>query len=401
MRLLRQIASIPGAFQINVLTRPLSRREMALRLAIVSAVGLAAFFPFLIDGGGGSVEDVAGEQFLAALAELDEAQAQLARLRNDSNADPVSVQALEAGIADLERETTLGYLPRDGDAPRAGALAPDFRLLDLDGSPVHLSALGTPAVVNFWASWCTFCIEEMPDFQRLQEQVEDRAVVIGINRAESLKVARKFADETGAGYALLLDLEDELGDRGGPYQIVGMPTTYYVAADGRIATVKVGIHSFEEMVRLVNELLDEDIAVEEELIDASYVAQAKNLLDSQRANHAVARELFNRFAADPAVVQDLAWQRNIVAQARAWTVNGDAWQALVSPDALQVLDVEVAEAFQLLQTASTLLQSVVEAGDGVRIQQGIDLFSEAAGVFQEAADNFVDVVSALEASVGS
>ena len=401
MRLLRQIASIPGAFQINVLTHLHSRRDMALRLAVVSAVGLAALFPFLIDSGGSSVEDVAGEQFLAALAELDEAQVQLARLRNDSNADPVSVQALEAGIADLERETTLGYLPRDGDAPRAGALAPDFRLLNLDGNPVHLSALGTPAVVNFWASWCTFCIEEMPDFQRLQEQVEDRAVVIGINRAESLKVARQFADQTGAGYPLVLDLEDELGDRGGPYQIVGMPTTYYVAADGRIATVKVGIHSFEEMLRLMNELLDEDIAVEEEPIDASYVAQATNLLDSQRANHAVARELFNRFASDPAVVQDLAWQRNIVAQARAWTANGDAWQALAPPETLQALDVEVAEAFQLFQTASTFLQSVVEARDGVRIQRGIDLFSEAAGVFQEAADNFVDVASALEASAGS
>ena len=63
----------------------------------------------------------------------------------------------------------------EGDAPREGALIPDFRLLDFNGSPVQISALGKPVIVNFWASWCAACIEEMPDLERLHQAVGDRA----------------------------------------------------------------------------------------------------------------------------------------------------------------------------------------------------------------------------------
>ena len=380
--------------RINLIRRPRSPRELLLRLAIVGAVAAAAGAPFLIASGGGSIEDVAGAEFRAALAELDAARAELATLR-DANAAPADIQAQELHIAALEERTRLGYLKRDGDAPKEGALIPDFRLLDLDGTPVHLSEIGRPTVVNFWASWCAFCIEEMPDLQRVHELVGDRVTVIGINRGESLSTARRFTDQTGARYTLLLDLDDALGGRTGPYQIVGMPTTFYVGADGRVDTVRVGFHTLEDMTELVGQLLDEAIALPTEPVDTSFAARVTALIDSQRANHAVAGEIFARFAADPAgAAADLAWQRNVIAQTRAWLVNLEALRALLPPSDLAVLFTDVGEAFRLLEVAGTLLAAGAESGNLPQIERGLALFEDALAHFEQAADNLSGVLAA-------
>ena len=292
---------------------------------------------FLVGGGGADITEVANTSFLAQLEELDASRAQLDLLRDDPNADTARVETLETRITELEDATFIGYIERDGDAPREGALVPDFRLLNLDGEPFQLSALGKPAIVNFWGSWCAFCIEEMPDFQRLHLAVGDRVEVIGINRAESLATALQFAGETGADYTLLLDLDDVLAERGGPYQIVGMPTTLYVRADGTVDTVKIGFHTFEEMSELTNRLLDEKVEFETEPVDTSFITRAGDLLDSQTANHAVANELFARLAADPTVLDDIAWQRNVTAQARIWwstCSSGARWSRPAPPAVL-------------------------------------------------------------------
>ncbi|MEE9276963.1 MAG: redoxin family protein, partial [Dehalococcoidia bacterium] len=331
MAVAAHIVGFVRGIEINVLKRPRSARDFVTRMGVVGAIVVAGFLPFLISAGGDSVADVAGATFRAALTELDTSREQLSRLRDDPTASAAQIAALEQRVEELEDRTFIGYIRRDGDAPKEGALVPDFRLLDLQGNPVKLSAIGKPTIVNFWASWCPFCIEEMPDLQRLQALVGDRAVVVGINRGESLSTARRFADSTGANYTLVLDLDDELGGRGGPYQIVGMPTTYYIRADGRIDTVKIGFQELDEMAELVGRLLGEEVALETEPVDTTFNTVASDLLASQRANHAVAAELFARLAADASVAEDIAWQRNVIAQTRAWSVNLDEFQALTAP----------------------------------------------------------------------
>ena len=382
--------------QLNVLRRPNSRQDVVQRFAILGLMAAAAYGAFLVGGGGADITEVANTSFLAQLEELDASRAQLDLLRDDPNADTARVETLETRITELEDATFIGYIERDGDAPREGALVPDFRLLNLDGEPFQLSALGKPAIVNFWASWCAFCIEEMPDFQRLHLAVGDRVEVIGINRAESLATALQFAGETGADYTLLLDLDDVLAERGGPYQIVGMPTTLYVRADGTVDTVKIGFHTFEEMSELTNRLLDEKVEFETEPVDTSFITRAGDLLDSQTANHAVANELFARLAADPTVLDDIAWQRNVTAQARIWVVNLQQWRTLEPPGSAAVLTADVQAAFELLEIAAGLVEAGVTAGDVDQIERAIALFQDGVAQFAQAADNLRGVLVAQQ-----
>ena len=373
--------------EFPVLRRPRSRREGINRLAVLGLMALAALAAFWVAPSTADVTEVAGADFLAKLDELDVTRDRLDLLRNGPGVDPSEIETLAARVDELEAQTFIGYIQRDGDAPKEGALVPDFRLLDLEGAPVQLSALGKPAVVNFWASWCAFCIEEMPDFERVHQTAGDRLALIGINRAESLATATRFAGQTGATYPLLLDLDDDLGGRDGPYQVVGMPTTLYVRADGIVDTVKIGFHTFEEMTALTNRILDTAIEFETEEIDASFLTEAQELLDSQIANHAVANELFARLQADPTVIDDIAWQRNVTAQARIWVTNLQAWAQLTPPSSADVLTADVLEAFDLLEVASGLLQAGVDAADGAQIGRGVDLFRDGAAQFAPAAEN--------------
>jgi thiol-disulfide isomerase/thioredoxin len=397
MAVVRSLSSALRGTQINVLQRPRSRRELAQRLGVVGLVALAGAGAYLAGpdrADVGEIAAVADESFRAQRQELDDARADLADLREAEAADAEQVEELETRVVELETATFLGYLPRDGDGPSVGSLVPDFRLLDLEGRPVQLSALGRPAIVNFWASWCGFCIEEMPDFERLHQAAGDRVAVIGVNRAEPLHTAELFAGHTGVTYTLLLDLDDALAR---PYRIIGMPTTLYVRADGIVDTVKIGFHTFEEMAALTNRLLDEEFAVDLGPIDESFSARARDLLDSQTANHAVAGELFDRLAADPALAEDAAWQRNVTAQAQIWVTNFGAWRDLHPPSAVAAPSAAVKEAFEILQVAGGLLVTGVNQGDAERIGRGVNLFGDAAALFAIAADDLRAALDRLAA----
>lgn len=384
----RTLAFFRG-FELTLLKRPDSRRGALLRLAVVGAVVVAGIAPFLLTSVAQDVREIAGVRFLEYLDELEEVRARINLLEEDPNTGPSELQALRVREAELEELTTLGYLPRDGDSPREGRLAPDFRLLDLEGHPFRLSDVGGPAVVNFWASWCPFCIDEMPDFQRIQEMVGDQVTIIGINRADSLLTARRFADETGARYTLLLDPEDDLGGGGGPYRVIGMPTTFYVAADGRITEVAIGFQTIESISEAVGRLLGEEIPVHEPT-DTGFEARVTKIIASQRANHAVAGELFARFAANPQVVSDIVWQRNVVGQARAWVVNLQQLQAISPTESLAALHAQVVDAMLILDTAAALLEIGVDTADAEQIGRGIDIFQAGVPAFDEAAADLTE-----------
>ena len=148
------------------LRKPYSIRDAANRGLVVAAIIAAIVLPIFIGRGGGDATAGAGVAFAAQLAELEEA-----RLERDESG---SSDELDARIEQLEAATRLGYLERDGDASDKGALAPDFRLLDLEGEPHVLSEIDGPIVLNFWASWCEPCIEEMPEFEIVSQEAAGR-----------------------------------------------------------------------------------------------------------------------------------------------------------------------------------------------------------------------------------
>ena len=118
-------------------------------------------------------------------------------------------------------------------APRRGAPAPDFTLTDLSGETHTLSDYqGRVVIINFWATWCHPCREEMPDMQEIYEEYQDDGLVIlAVNANESQATVQAFADEYELTFPILLNSAADIVDL---YDVQSFPSTYFVDADGRI-----------------------------------------------------------------------------------------------------------------------------------------------------------------------
>ncbi len=132
----------------------------------------------------------------------------------------------------------LAFMYQGGIEARAtvGEVAPDFKLLGLNGEEASLSDFrGRPVVVNFWTTWCTECRTEVPELERLHQRRGDSVVVLGVNMREPESVIRPFLDELGATYPVLLDRDKKVAKA---YRVTGVPETWIVSAEG------VALHRF-------------------------------------------------------------------------------------------------------------------------------------------------------------
>jgi thiol-disulfide isomerase/thioredoxin len=120
----------------------------------------------------------------------------------------------------------------DGAAGRIGATAPDFEWTDLDGKTVRLSSYrGKVVVVNFWATWCLPCREEMPALQRVAASEPD-VVVLEVDLMEPGDKARSFLDSLGLDR--LQPVLDGDGATTRRYGVLTLPSTFFVDKDGVI-----------------------------------------------------------------------------------------------------------------------------------------------------------------------
>lgn len=119
-----------------------------------------------------------------------------------------------------------------------GEAAPDVAMTDFDGTRFELADYrGTPLVVNFWASWCPSCTAEMPDFEKVHRAVADDVAFLGINTTDGVEAAQQLAKDTGVTYRLARDQQGEIFQAFGA---LGMPTTVFIDADGKVVDVVVG-----------------------------------------------------------------------------------------------------------------------------------------------------------------
>jgi peroxiredoxin len=119
------------------------------------------------------------------------------------------------------------------------AVAPDFTLKALDGTNLRLAEQrGEIILINFWASWCGPCIQEMPQLDKLAQKYQSLGVQVwGINVENDSTAAKAYLSKVAVGFPILFDLENQVSKA---YQVEAMPTTVILDKDGQVRTVHRG-----------------------------------------------------------------------------------------------------------------------------------------------------------------
>lgn len=132
-----------------------------------------------------------------------------------------------------------------------GLKAPDFALETLDGKTVKLSDFqGKKVMLNFWATWCPPCKSEMPDMQKFYTEAGNDITILAVNIDPEYDVAG-FAKEMNITFPILLDKEDKVMNM---YQILTIPTTFFIDEKGLIQNKFMGAMTFEQMKKFSDEL---------------------------------------------------------------------------------------------------------------------------------------------------
>lgn len=122
----------------------------------------------------------------------------------------------------------------EGTGLEQGDTPPQFELETLDGEPLSLEDVkGKKVIVNFWATWCEPCREEMPVFEEYDAQNED-VVVVAVNMTHKdgkIEKITDFVNEYGLTFPVVLD---KTGDVSKAYEVINIPSTYFLDEDGMI-----------------------------------------------------------------------------------------------------------------------------------------------------------------------
>ena len=128
-------------------------------------------------------------------------------------------------------------------------LAPDFALQDTTGKLHRLSDYrGRPVIINFWTTWCPPCREELPSMNRAWHQLEQEGIaMLAINMGEDEDTIFVFSADYPTDFPVLMD---ESGEVIAEWPVKGLPTTYVVAPDGRIAYRAIGSREWDDKALL-------------------------------------------------------------------------------------------------------------------------------------------------------
>ena len=134
-----------------------------------------------------------------------------------------------------------------------GYLAPDFTATLLDGSVVNLSDYqGAPVILNFWATWCGPCCNEMPAFQQLTDEYGAGLTVLAVNCGESATAVQSFVNANGYTFPIALDTNYAISSL---YPTNGIPYTIVIDEYGVIRHITVGASTADAMYNHYKECL--------------------------------------------------------------------------------------------------------------------------------------------------
>jgi cytochrome c biogenesis protein CcmG/thiol:disulfide interchange protein DsbE len=141
--------------------------------------------------------------------------------------------------------------------PEVGFKAPDFKLKNLHTEElVSLGEATKPVVINFWASWCTPCKAEAPDLVEVYEEYKDEIDLYAINMTyiDSLRGTKMFIEEFDIEFPVLLDEGVDTKQVSERYNILSIPTTFFVNAEGTIVHKIAGIATKQQLEKQFRKL---------------------------------------------------------------------------------------------------------------------------------------------------
>ncbi|MDL2228744.1 TlpA family protein disulfide reductase [Treponema sp. OttesenSCG-928-L16] len=158
---------------------------------------------------------------------------------SSSNAvGPETASSEETELSRLFRELGMTVFP----APRE---IPDFTVLSPENTPLTLSSFrGSYVFLNFWATWCPPCREEMPSMQKLHERLSgDDFVILAVSVGESLRTVTDFLGEHPYTFEIGINSNGSLGQI---YAAQGIPATYILDRQGRVMAGRIGSRSWDD-----------------------------------------------------------------------------------------------------------------------------------------------------------
>lgn len=148
---------------------------------------------------------------------------------------------------------------RRADLVKSGASAPAFTLEMLDGRKVSLADFaGKVVLVDFWATWCPPCREEMPHFVKLAQEYESEGLVFLAATRDERRMepaVRKYSTSTVPGLAPFVGWADDAMAMA--YQVDALPTLYFIDREGRIGEAITGFTSESALRKRIEEALED------------------------------------------------------------------------------------------------------------------------------------------------
>ncbi|HKU68962.1 MAG TPA: TlpA disulfide reductase family protein [Candidatus Baltobacteraceae bacterium] len=133
-----------------------------------------------------------------------------------------------------------------------GAPPPDFAVRTPQGSERLSDLRGKPVVINFWASWCPPCTDELPYFARLSQTYGDRLTIVTVDWNEQPGIAEAYLRSHGIDLPLVSDTQSRIYRE---YSLSEVPDTVVLDAQGNVTYVSVGELSWKELDSAVQDVL--------------------------------------------------------------------------------------------------------------------------------------------------
>ena len=159
----------------------------------------------------------------------------------------ITIIAVAGGILSCNTSSPPDSTPSPPDstpsplevAPEVGKQAPDFTLATMTGSEITLSELrGMPVVLNFWATWCGYCVAELGYFDAVAKERPGQITVVAINIGQDTPKVKQFFGDYKISFTVALDKDSDVASKYAVRRYI--PVTFLIDSEGVIRNIKVG-----------------------------------------------------------------------------------------------------------------------------------------------------------------